>query len=217
MARAKKTAVTKSASPSTAPKTRGIDLQEVEARVTALDKAKRRSYDIFDIEQRVYNLEKKGGGGGSITPGNTIPKYTASSTDQYAKGIETAFNFVTNTNFRAPDNAWSGSSSDSAPYIVIEYGYKCKVSEIELKCFSNYSAAYEGKVKIQGSDDGTTYTDITDLLDFNAPLQELGTKTLSVNASVGYKYIKLLFNKALSASYAPSCFFDQINIIGVSS
>lgn len=60
MARAKKTA----SAPSTAPKTRGIDLQEVEARVTALDKAKRRSYDIFDIEQRVYNLEKNGG-----TPG----------------------------------------------------------------------------------------------------------------------------------------------------
>lgn len=59
MARTKKTAV-KSETPSTAPKTRGIDLQEVEARVTALDKAKRRSYDIFDIEQRVYNLEKNG-------------------------------------------------------------------------------------------------------------------------------------------------------------
>ena len=59
MARSKKTAVT-SETPSTAPKTRGIDVQEVEARVTALDKAKRRSYDIFDIEQRVYNLEKNG-------------------------------------------------------------------------------------------------------------------------------------------------------------
>lgn len=62
MARAKKTA----SASSTAPKTRGIDLQEVEARVTALDKAKRRSYDIFDIEQRVYNLEKNGS-----TPGPT--------------------------------------------------------------------------------------------------------------------------------------------------
>lgn len=65
MARTKKTAV-KSETPSTAPKTRGIDVQEVEARVTALDKAKRRSYDIFDIEQRVYNLEKNGS-----TPGPT--------------------------------------------------------------------------------------------------------------------------------------------------
>lgn len=62
MARAKKTA----SASSTAPKTRGIDLQEVEARVTALDKAKRRSYDIFNIEQRVYNLEKNGS-----TPGPT--------------------------------------------------------------------------------------------------------------------------------------------------
>ena len=68
MARAKKTAA---ASPSTAPKRRGIDVQEVEARVEALDKAKRRSYDIYEIEQRVYNLEKKGS---SPTP--TAPVYT---------------------------------------------------------------------------------------------------------------------------------------------
>lgn len=74
MARAKKTDAATTTVTSTAPKTRGIDLQEVEARVTALDKAKRRSYDIFDIEQRVYNLEKNGGGGGgSSTSGNTIP------------------------------------------------------------------------------------------------------------------------------------------------
>lgn len=66
MARAKKTAAVTTTVTSTAPKTRGIDLQEVEARVTALDKAKRRSYDIFDIEQRVYNLEKNGS-----TPGPT--------------------------------------------------------------------------------------------------------------------------------------------------
>lgn len=75
MARSKKTA----SSSSTAPKTRGIDLQEVEARVTALDKAKRRSYDIFDIEQRVYDLEKNSGGGGgsNLTTLNATPTTSA--------------------------------------------------------------------------------------------------------------------------------------------
>lgn len=68
MARSKKVADTPT---STAPKTRGIDIQEVEARVEALDKSKRRSYDIFDIEQRVYNLEKNSGGGG----GTSFPYY----------------------------------------------------------------------------------------------------------------------------------------------
>lgn len=75
MARAKKTA----SASSTAPKTRGIDVQEVEARVTALDKAKRRSYDIFDIEQRVYDLEKNSGGGGgsNLTTLNATPTTSA--------------------------------------------------------------------------------------------------------------------------------------------
>lgn len=77
MARAKKTAAATATVISTAPKTRGIDLQEVEARVTALDKAKRRSYDIFDIEQRVYNLEKNGGGGGG---GSTVTRETGTFT-----------------------------------------------------------------------------------------------------------------------------------------
>lgn len=212
MARTKKTA-TKSATPEIV---RSLDIPSLEKRVYNMDGAKIRNYDLFSLEKRIYELEVNGGGGGG-TPGNTIPKYAASSTDTYSKAIETAFNFVANTDFRSPNNAWSGASSDSAPFIVIEYGYNCKVSEIELNCFSNYGAAYEGKVKIQGSDDGETYTDITDFLDFTAPLQELGTDTLSVNAITGYKFIKLLFNKALSASYAPSCFFDQINIIGVQS
>ena len=76
MARAKKTASV----TSTAPKTRGIDLQEIEARVTALDKAKRRSYDIFDIEQRVYNLEKNGGGGGGSSVKIKTGTFTSSDT-----------------------------------------------------------------------------------------------------------------------------------------
>lgn len=74
MARSKKTATT----TSTAPKTRGIDLQEVEARVTALDKAKRRSYDIFDIEQRVYALEKNGS---TPTPTETFIKFGRENND----------------------------------------------------------------------------------------------------------------------------------------
>lgn len=213
MARSKKVADTPAL---TAPKTRGIDLQEVEARVTALDKAKRRSYDIFDIEQRVYNLEKKGGGGGgTLTPANTIPKFTASSTSAYAQNIFSAFNFVSNTNFRNPDNAWSSDSSDSAPYIDIEYAYDAKISSVELKCFSNYGDKYDGKVKIQGSSDGLVFSDITSFVDFSATLETLTTNTVNVNAEAGYKHIRILFNKALVESYAPSAFFDQINIIGV--
>lgn len=77
MAKTKKTASV----TSTAPKTRGIDVQEVEARVTALDKAKRRSYDIFDIEQRVYNLEKNGS---TPTPTDTLVKFGRENGDAFS-------------------------------------------------------------------------------------------------------------------------------------
>lgn len=115
MARTKKTA----AVTSTAPKTRGIDVQEVEARVTALDKAKRRSYDIFDIEQRVYNLEKNGS---TPTPTPTIQTFKRTKTDKtsgsYTVTEDTTLSLWTSIsegissyyNMKINDNAWNLTS-----------------------------------------------------------------------------------------------------------
>lgn len=88
MARSKKVA---DAPASTAPKTRGIDLQEIEARVEALDKAKRRSYDIFEIEQRVYNLEKNGGSGGGDGSKIATGTFTTESTQYGVSTIDCGF------------------------------------------------------------------------------------------------------------------------------
>lgn len=88
MARSKKVADTPT---STALKTRGIDLQEVEARVEALDKAKRRSYDIYDIEQRVYNLEKNAGSGGGDGSKVLTGTFTTESTQYGLSVIDCGF------------------------------------------------------------------------------------------------------------------------------
>lgn len=66
--------------------------------------AKRRSYDIFDIEERVHALEL--GGGDTPTPGGESWDYSTTETDThqkwidgkeiYCKVIEGTFNFTTN-------------------------------------------------------------------------------------------------------------------------
>lgn len=142
MARAKKTASV----TSTAPKTRGIDLQEVEARVTALDKAKRRSYDIFDIEQRVYNLEKNGG-----TPGPTpTPKVTdiikrvvgdsdvgsatIKYTGKYVIWIILDSTFINTYGFKINGvDATSKLASDALTHVNISQGFGYTHIEVELE------------------------------------------------------------------------------------
>lgn len=209
MARAKKTAV-KSETPSTAPKTRGIDLQEVEARVTALDKAKRRSYDIFDIEQRVYNLEKKGGGGGSQSF-NTIMGYSGSSTWTYAKAAATAFDWVTNTDMRNPNDAWCSNTSDSTPYLQMYNPSGIILKKIKIKVFSNYSAAWTGNMKITASEDGTTFVDLTEAESVTAPLQEFDTHEFEfASNSTAYKYYRIQGASAFAVNNSGSCYFDQV-------
>lgn len=145
MSRAKKTASV----TSTAPKTRGIDLQEVEARVTALDKAKRRSYDIFDIEQRVYNLEKNGSTPTPPTPtpvatdvikrvvgdadtGSATIKYTG----KYVLWIILDSTYIDTYNFKINGvDATSLISAGVKTHVSISQGFG--YSEIELELDEN--------------------------------------------------------------------------------
>jgi hypothetical protein len=80
---------------------RSYDLQEVEARVTALDNAKRRSYDIYDIEQRVYNLEKNGTGPEPTpeTPTIIVKRLSQeATTGEYKATKDTKFMLVSSSN-----------------------------------------------------------------------------------------------------------------------
>lgn len=155
MARTKKTAV-KSETPSTAPKTRGIDLQEVEARVTALDKAKRRSYDIFDIEERVYNLEKNGTGGGGAPKFDVIQGPVTSTSD--ISGTVTAKDYYPGF---APENAflsnsgWIAYSADTYWQYTMAEAHKVNMITWDVTD-SNRNQVPTG---FQISTDGETFTD----------------------------------------------------------
>ena len=156
MARAKKTAAATTTVTSTAPKTRGIDLQEVEARVTALDKAKRRSYDIFDIEQRVYNLEKNGTGGGGAPKFDVIQGPVTSTSD--ISGTVTAKDYYSGfppENAFLSNNGWIAYSADTYWQYTMAEAHKVNMITWDV-ADANRNQAPTG---FQISTDGETFTD----------------------------------------------------------
>lgn len=190
MARAKKTV----SASSTAPKTRGIDLQEVEARVTALDKAKRRSYDIFDIEQRVYNLEKNGGGSSSSLTFNLLQGVVTSASEITA-GVATAKdnypNFPAEYAFYGSSGwiAYSGST-------YWEFTFTNKSLPHALTWSSTDPQRKQTPTKYEISEDGVTFTEVTpDYMDFGMIID---TKTKNK-----VKAIRICFDGDYSTSTYP--------------
>lgn len=162
MARAKKTAAATTTASSTAPKTRGIDLQEVEARVTALDKAKRRSYDIFDIEQRVYNLEKNGGGGGTSS---TLEVIQDTVTDLSNLSIQVSAS--SSSGQYTPEYGFGDYSTFNKMWIAntaVSY-YQIEKSDPFSLVFMNWLSGdpnrYATPVSVECSDNGTTFEEVT--------------------------------------------------------
>lgn len=188
MARAKKTA----SASSTAPKTRGIDLQEVEARVTALDKAKRRSYDIFDIEQRVYNLEKNGTGGGDLPKFDVIQGPVTDVSD--ISGTVTAKDYYPNYDPEKAflsNSAWIGYSVDT--YWQYTMAEAHKVNMITW----NVSDTRRDQIPTgyQVSYDGTTFEDVTPEYMSNRILIAFATKPI--------KAFRILFAGTYTTSTYP--------------
>lgn len=117
-----------------APKRRSIDLQEVEARVTALDKSKRRSYDIYDIEQRVYDLEKNGTGPEPTPEMPTIVFMRLSNgalTGEYKATKDTKFMLVSSS------NSWS-----TYGFTVNGIDISSELTSKALQSGSGYAATY---------------------------------------------------------------------------
>lgn len=194
MARAKKTAAVTTTVTSTAPKTRGIDLQEVEARVTALDKAKRRSYDIFDIEQRVYNLEKNSGGGGGTSEIVVLQEALAD-----VSKLDYTITSSTHSGSYAPEYAFGKFASTSLMWIANAAESWLDIAssdQFTLRCIkwlSNDPNRYSAPVKVSYSDNGTDYTDAT--------IMEASSNMCFVGDNVKAKHWRLHFNTTNSPTY----------------
>lgn len=160
-----------------------------------------------------------GGGGGTYELPARVSGYsqriTSSSHDGsfYDWG---AFNGVSPTDLRSPQSntVWSAGQNEANAYIQVDLGTAYALTKVQIVAFSNYSEAWEGTIKIEGSNDGTTWTSVlsggASTMEFTAPYQQLVPQDITVSGT--YRYVRITGVDPFTVYYNPSCFFDEIYI-----
>jgi hypothetical protein len=130
-----------------------------------------------------------------------------------------AFNGISPSDLRNPDNCWSAPQDEQHPWI--QYNFPATktywFNKIAIKCFSNYDSAWVGDIKVQGSLDGLTWENLLiggDTVEITAPLQTFATIEIPLNDTVEYSMIRIYGMDAFTVYYAPSLFIDEIYVYG---
>ena len=136
-----------------------------------------------------------------------------------------AFNGATPSDYRNPQsNCWQGTGEDQ--WIQYQFTEPRYFTELELKCFSNYSGDWVGNIKVEGSNDGTTFENILDsgattqqITAELAPTSEGGSGQesdihISLNDTEMWSYIRVTFVENMVVSYHPSCYLDEMYVYG---
>ena len=71
-----------------------------------------------------------------------------------------AFNGVATNDLRNPNNSWGAANNTSYEYIGYHFDSAKYLDKMSLNCYSNYSGNWVGNVKVEGSNDGTNWTNI---------------------------------------------------------
>lgn len=132
-----------------------------------------------------------------------------------------AFNGVSPTNLREPNNntCWLPSDNEANPYIQYAFSSAYRFTHLILMCFSNYSDAWTGNIEILGSNDGTTWTNVlasgTEYA-LTAPLQANSMIFIQLDNTLTWSYIRLKGKSAFAVPFNPSLFIDEIYVLGYS-
>lgn len=147
----------------------------------------------------------------------STPKITSSGCDVTLFDYY-AFNGVSSSNMRTPNNCWSAIQNDDDAWIQYEFNRLYWFNKITIKCFSNYSGAWVGNIKILGSQNGIDWENILangNNYELTAPYQEFSITEINLNSNKEYQFIKIQAdNNAFTVYNYPSCFFDEIYVYG---
>jgi hypothetical protein len=136
-----------------------------------------------------------------------------------------AFNGVSPSSYRDPKgNCWQGIGENQ--WIQYHFAEPRYFTELELKCFSNYSGDWVGNIKVEGSNDGTNFENILtneaatqQITAELAPTSEGGSGQesdihISLNDTEMWSYIRVTFVENMVVPYNPSCYLDEIYVYG---
>lgn len=198
--------------------------------------------DTYDIDSIFYKVNSNwlpgpsgggGGGGGREYLGDITPRVLAASpyitSSSYSTSWGTfydwyAFNGVSPASYRNPQgNCWQGDGTNQ--WIQYQFNDPRYFTELELKCFSNYSGDWIGNIKVEGSSDGTNFTNILasgttqQITAELAPTSEGGSGQesdihISLDDTETWSYIRITFVEAMVVPYNPSCYLDEVYVYG---
>lgn len=133
-----------------------------------------------------------------------------------------AFNGTSPSNLASPDanSCWLPEVNLANQWIQYHFDSAKYFTSLTIDAFSNYSDAWVGTIKVEGSNDGTIFTNILEngsTQSITAPLQNISTITVDLDDSDTWTYIRITFVEAMSIAYYPSLFIDEIHFYGGSA
>lgn len=123
---------------------------------------------------------------------------------------------VTTQTCWSPITSQDGSNS----WICYHFDKAYKMTSMKINSFTDYSSSATKSMVIEGSNDGTTWTNILSTgnsFSLDSDLHTLTTNNVNLNSDTAYEYVRLRSLEPMGASYQPSVFIDEIFVYGYKS
>lgn len=108
------------------------------------------------------------------------------------------------------DNSW----------ICYHFDRAYKMTSMTINSFTDYDSSATKSMVIEGSNDGTTWTNILltgNSFSLDSYLHTLTPNNVNLNSDIAYEYVRLRSLEPMGASYQPSVFIDEIFVYGYKS
>ena len=145
-------------------------------------------------------------------------KVTASSYDSAEIPPWEAFDGikgVSSGTYASPYHAWLPSNGEAPCWLQYHFATAKYIDNVKVYVYCN-NGTYTGSAKIQGSNDGTTWTDISSAVSISAPYNEEIELDFTCDGNT-YSYIRLYSETAFTVYGGASIFVGEMEIYGRNS
>lgn len=172
------------------------------------------NYDICPIDVVIANAEPTLINDILTEADNT--KVTASSYDTAEVVPWKAFDGTKgSTAYASPYYAWLAGNADAPCWLQYHFANAKYIDSVKVYVYCN-NGTYTGSAKIQGSNDGTTWTDISSSVSITAPYAEEIELDFTCNGN-SYEYVRLYSTTAFTVYGGASIFVGEMEIYGRAS
>ena len=122
---------------------------------------------------------------------------------------------VSSGTYTSPYYAWLAGNADAPCWLQYHFATAKYIDEVKVYVYCN-NGTYSGSAKIQGSNDGTSWTDISSAVSISAPYGEEIELDFTCDSNQ-YSYVRLYSESAFTVYGGASIFVGEMEIYGRSS